>query len=73
MLKYISRSILCDVVLEAIKSLDYHSKMVDECPDVSNKDQAIFCVRGVDEDLISHEDLIGFYEMEKLMPQVWPQ
>ena len=39
--------------------------MVDESSDVSNKEQAVFCVRWVDKDLISHEDFIGLCEMEK--------
>ena len=65
MLKDISLSILRDVLLEAIKSPDYHSIMVDESSDVSNKEQAVFCVRWVDEDLISHEDFIGLCELGK--------
>ena len=46
--------ILSNIVLEAIKSSDYHSAMVDGSSDVSNKEQAVFCVRWVDKDLISH-------------------
>ena len=65
MLKDMSPSILRDVALEAIKSSDYHSIMVDESSDVSNKEQALFYVRWVDEDLISHEDFISIYEMKK--------
>ena len=60
-----SLSILRDIVLEAIKRSDYHSIMVDEFSDVSDKEQGVFCVRWVDENLISHEDFIGLYEMEK--------
>ena len=60
-----SLSILRDIVLEAIKSSDYHSIMVDEFSDVSDKEQGVFCVRWVDENLISHENFIGLYEMEK--------
>ena len=65
MLKDMSPSILRDVALEAIKSSDYHSIMVDESSDVSNKEQALFYVRWVAEDLISHEDFISLYEMKK--------
>ena len=54
------------MVLEAIKSLGYHSIMVNESSDVSNKDQAVFCVLWVNKDLISHENFIGLYEMEKI-------
>ena len=64
-LKDMSLTILRDVVLEAIKSSRYHSIMVDESSDVSNKEQAVSCNRWVDEDLISHEGFIGLYEMEK--------
>ena len=52
MLKDMSLSILRDVVLEAIKRSHYHSIMVDESSDVSNDEQAVFCVRWVDEDFI---------------------
>ena len=48
-----------------VKSSDYHSIMVDESPNVSNKEQVVFCVRQVDEDLTSHEDFIVLYEMRK--------
>ena len=64
MLKDMSLSIFRDVVLEAIKSSDYHSIMVDESSDVSNKEKAVFCVHWVDEDLISDENFIGLYEMK---------
>ena len=39
--------------------------MVDESSDVSNREQVVFCVPWVDEDLLSLEDFIGLYEMEK--------
>ena len=64
-LKDISPSILRDVVLKAIKSWDYHSITLNESSDIFNKEQVVFCVCWVDEDLISHEDFIGLYEMEK--------
>ena len=41
MLKDIGLSILPDVVLEAIKSSDYHSKMAEESLDVFNKEQVV--------------------------------
>ena len=43
MLKDPSLSILCDVVLEAIKNSDYYSIMADESSDISNKEQAVSC------------------------------
>ena len=36
-------------VLEVIKSPDYHSIVVDPSSDVSNKEQAMFCLRLVDD------------------------
>ena len=55
-----------------VKRHDFHSIIVDESSDVSNKEQNDFCVRWDDEDLISHQDFIGLWlQMEKLMPQVW--
>ena len=39
--------------------------MVNESSDVSNREQVVFCVRWVDEDLRSHEDFIDLYVMEK--------
>ena len=47
------------------KLSDYHSIMVDESSDAYIKEQSVFCVHWVDENLISHEDFIGLYEMEK--------
>ena len=44
---------LGDVVVEGIKNSDYHNKLVHESSDVSNKEQAMFCVCWVDVDLIS--------------------
>ena len=59
MLKDMSLSIHHYLVLEAIKSSGYHSVMVNESSDVSNKNQAVFCVCCVDENLISHEDFMS--------------
>ena len=47
------------------KKLDFFTIMVNESSDVSNREQVVFCVRWVDEDLHSHEDFIDLYEMEK--------
>ena len=35
--------------------------MADETADVSNKEQLVFCLRWVDDDLIVHEDFIGMH------------
>lgn len=63
-LKEMSLLILRDIV-ECIKGSDFHSFMLDESGDKSNKEQAVCCVRWVDENLFSHEDFLGLYEMEK--------
>ena len=65
MSKNMSLSILRDVVPAAIESLDNRSIMVGEFPDGSYKEQTVFCVRWIDEDLIPHEDFICLYEIEK--------
>ena len=65
MLKDMCLSILRDIVLEAIKRSDYQSIMVNKFSDVFNKEQDVFCVCWVDEDLMFDEDSIGLYEMEK--------
>ena len=38
--------------------------MADETADVSNKEQLMFCLRWVDDDLIVHEDFIGMHPMK---------
>lgn len=63
-LKEMALLILRDVV-ESIKEADFFSIMLDESGDVSNKEQAVFCVRWIDENLIPYEDFLGLYEMEK--------
>ena len=53
-LKETSLSILCDIV-DSSKSTDFHSIMVDETSDVSNKEQAVFCVHWTDENKSSNK------------------
>ena len=38
--------------------------MVDETSDISNTEQLVFCLRYVDEDLTTHEEFIGLYDMD---------
>ena len=52
--------------LNFIRECRYYSIMADEGTDVSNKEQLSFCIRTVDQDLNSFEDLIGFYELENI-------
>ena len=63
-LKEISLSILRNVV-ESIKNDDFYSIMLDETSDLSNKEQTVFCIRWVDENIFSYEDFLGLHEMEK--------
>ena len=65
MSKIMSLSILSDAVPAAIECLDNRSIMVEEFPDASYEEQAVFRVRWIDEDLIPHEDFICLYETEK--------
>ena len=43
-----------------------YASMCDEYTDVSNKQQLSICVRWVDEDLNTHEDFLGFYEVPNI-------
>ena len=60
-------SILRDIV-GYIKNADFHSIMIDETSDVSNKEQAVFCTRWVDENLFFIWGFLGLHEMEKFDP-----
>ena len=50
-----SLSVLCNIV-ESIKNADFHSIVVNETSDVSNKEQNVLCVCVVDEKCFSYED-----------------
>ena len=39
--------------------------MVDEASDVSNKEQAVFCIDWVDENIILYKDFLELHKMEK--------
>ena len=54
-----SLSVRRDVVLEAIKSSGYHSIMVDESSDVSNKEQVFMSLRIRMKDFIVRLSLDG--------------
>ena len=36
--------------------------MVDECVDISNREQLVLCFRYVDNAVVAHEDFVGLYE-----------
>ena len=59
-----SLSVFRDFV-ESIKNADFHSIMVDETSDISNKEQILFCVLWVDKNLFPYKIFLGLYEMEK--------
>ena len=63
-LKEMSLSIL-HVIVDSIKNADFHSIMVNETSNLSDKEQAVFCDRGVDENLFSYKDFLRLHEMEK--------
>ena len=60
----LSWSILHDIV-EPIKNAYFDSIMVDEASDVSNKEQAVFCIDWVDENIILYKDFLELHKMEK--------
>ena len=37
--------------------------MADEVTDASNDEQFVLCLRNMDNDLVSHENLIGLYKV----------
>ena len=51
---------------EGIRMNGYFSLMADECTDVSNKEQLAVCLRQVDDNLVAHEEFIGFYHIPNI-------
>ena len=45
---------------------NFFSIIADECTDISNKEQLSICLRWVDENLDTHEDFIGFYNVPNI-------
>ena len=43
--------------------------MVCETTDISNKEQVVLCFRWVSDDIIAHEDFVGFYGIENTEAQ----
>ena len=48
-------------VVSNVKSSEFYTLMVDETPDVANKEQVVICLRWVDNDFEVHEEFIGLY------------
>ena len=49
-------------VAERIQKAPFFSIMVDECVDISNREQLVVCFRYVDNEVVAHEDFVGLYE-----------
>ena len=60
MLGLISHAIIRSII-EQVQQADYFTVMLDECVDVSSKEQLTICIRYVDPDLEVHEEFIGLY------------
>ena len=50
-------------LLKEIRSSDAFGIILDETADISRREQASFCFRFVDDDLIIHEAFLGMYEL----------
>ena len=44
--------------------------MADEVTDSSNKEQFAVCLRWVDHDLVTHEELVGLYAVDNITPKI---
>ena len=62
-LKTMSHIILRKLV-DCLHLVPFYSLMVDETTNSSNKEQAVICMRWVDDELEAHEEFIGLYQME---------
>ena len=62
-LSVMANSILRTIV-EEVKAAKFCSIMVDETPDIANKEQVIICLCWVDSTLTAHEDFVGLYKVQ---------
>jgi len=62
MLQIMALRMLRDVP-EDIHNLVYYTVMADETTDKSNREQVVFVIRHVSEDLVPHEEFIGLYKV----------
>ncbi len=60
MLGLMSHAIIRSII-NKVQQADYFTIMIDECVDVSSKEQLTICIRYVDPDLEVHEEFIGLY------------
>ena len=49
-----------------IQNSVYYTIMANEVTDSSNKKQFVVCLRWVDHDLVTHEELVGLYAVDNL-------
>ena len=66
MINIIALRIVSDLA-EGIRKNGYFSLMTDDCTDVSNKEQLAICLRHVDDNLVAHEEFIGFYHIPNIL------
>ena len=55
---------MAHTVLRKMIADKYYTSLVDETTDISNSEQLVFCLRYVDDELISHENFIGLHSLE---------
>ena len=63
MLQIMALRILREIA-QNIQNAVIYTIMADESADVSNKEQLVFCIRWVHDDLIDHEDFIGMHPLQ---------
>ena len=63
MLKTMALHILRQII-ESLEHTPFITLMVDETTDVSNQEQAVFCLRWVDQQFEVHEEFIGLYALD---------
>ena len=51
---------------ESVRENGYFALACYEYKDISNKEQLLICVRSVDSNLNTREDLLGFYEVHDI-------
>ena len=51
-------------ITDCLHSVQSYSLMVDGTTDISNAEQAVICMRWVDDELSANEEFIGLYQIE---------
>ena len=54
-----------EVIRDLLKQIgeNYYSLICDEYTDIANNEQLTLCLRWVDNELVAHEDFLGFYKI----------